>query len=85
LCESTEDHYGEIWSELGGKKAVEPSTIEEVVLDQIYALANVKAPDRATDEGFPGYPLATEPKYATAIFYLFWPVLVILGWWRLCR
>ncbi len=38
LFESAEDHYGEIWYELGGQKAVERSTIEEVVLDQIYTL-----------------------------------------------
>jgi hypothetical protein len=85
LFESAEDHYGEIWYELGGQKAVEPSTIEEVVLDQIYKLANVSSPERSTDEGFAGYPLSTEPKFANAIFYLFWPLLVILGWWLLRR
>ena len=80
LFENAEDHYGEIWYELGGQKAVEPSTIEEVVLDQIYKLANVSAPERATDDGFPGYPLATQPKYASAFFYFLWPLLVITGW-----
>jgi len=80
LFENAEDHYGEIWYELGGQKAVEPSTIEEVVLDQIYTLANVSSPERATDGGFPGFPLATQPKYASAIFYLFWPLLVIVCW-----
>ena len=85
LFESAEDHYGEIWYELGGQKAVEPSTIEEVVLDQIYKLANVSSPERSADEGFAGYPLSTEPKFANAIFYLFWPLLVILGWWLLRR
>jgi len=81
LFENAEDHYGEIWYELGGQKAVEPSTIEEVVLDQIYTLANVSSPERAIDEGFPGYPLATQPKYATAFFYFLWPLLVIVSWW----
>lgn len=81
LFENAEDHYGEIWYELGGQKAVEPSTIEEVVLDQIYKLANVSSPDRAIDEGFPGYPLAAQPKYATAFFYFLWPLLVIASWW----
>lgn len=77
---AAEDHYGEIWYELGGQKAVEPSTIEEVVLDQIYKLANVSSPDRAADDGYPGYPLAVEPQYATAFFYLLWPLLVIVCW-----
>jgi ABC-type transport system involved in multi-copper enzyme maturation permease subunit len=72
------DRYGEIWYELGGQKVMERSTIEEVVLDQIYKLANLNAPERSTDEGFSGYPLAAEPKYAALIFYLCWPVLVIL-------
>lgn len=74
------DHYGEIWYELGGQKSMERSTIEEVVLDQIYKLANVDAPERASpeEEGFSGYPLAAQPKYAAVIFYVIWPVLVIL-------
>ena len=77
----SEEHYGEIWYELGGKKIVERSTIEEVVLDQIYNLSGVTSPDRSGDEGFPGYPLAAQPKHAAAIFYLFWPLLVITIWW----
>ena len=81
LFENAEDHYGEIWYELGGQKAVEPSTIEEVVLDQIYKLAHVSSPERAIDEGFPGHPLAAQPKYATAFFYFLWPLLVIVSWW----
>jgi ABC-2 type transport system permease protein len=72
------DHYGEIWYELGGHKEMERSTIEEVVLDQIYKLANVASPERSTDDSFAGYPLAAQPKYAAFIFYLFWPVLIIL-------
>ena len=72
------DRYGEIWYELGGQKVMERSTIEEVVLDQIYKLANLTAPERSIEESYSGYPLAAEPKYAAFIFYLFWPVLVIL-------
>src|SRR6185312_6882444 len=74
------DRYGEIWYELGGQKAMERSTIEEVVLDQIYKLANIEPPVRAAENDFPGYPLATQPKYAAWIFYLCWPVFVILVW-----
>jgi ABC-type transport system involved in multi-copper enzyme maturation permease subunit len=81
LFEGADEHYGEIWYELGGQKMVERSTIEEVVLEQIYKLANVNAPERSDDDAFPGYPLAARPKYAAVIFYLFWPVLVIVTWW----
>jgi hypothetical protein len=77
----SEEHYGEIWYELGGQKVVERSTIEEVVLDQIYTLSGVGVPDRSADEGFPGYPLAAQPKHAAAIFYFFWPLFVIATWW----
>jgi ABC-type transport system involved in multi-copper enzyme maturation permease subunit len=81
LFESGEEHYGEIWYELGGQKIVDRSTIEEVVLEQIYQLAGVNAPERSIDDGFPGYPLATQPKRAAAIFYVVWPLLVIVAWW----
>jgi len=72
------DHYGEIWYELGGQKLVDRSTIEEVVLEQIYKLANISAPERSDADAFPGYPLAAQPKYAAVIFYVVWPLLVIL-------
>jgi len=81
----SEEHYGEIWYELGGQKVVERSTIEEVVLDQIYTLSGVAVPDRSADEGFPGYPIAAQPKHAAAIFYFFWPLFVIATWWLLRR
>lgn len=77
----SEEHYGEVWYELGGQKIVERSTIEEVVLEQIYNLSGVTSPDRSGEEGFPGYPLAAQPKHAAAIFYLFWPLFVITTWW----
>ncbi|HEY0765173.1 MAG TPA: ABC transporter permease subunit [Pyrinomonadaceae bacterium] len=78
---NSEEHYGEIFYELGGQKVVERSTIEEAVLDQIYTLSGVTVPDRSADEGFPGYPLAARPKHAFAIFYFFWPLFVIATWW----
>ncbi len=74
------DRYGEIWYDLGGQKTMERSTIEEVVLDQIYKLANVDSPSRESENDFPGYPLAAQPKYAAWIFYVAWPLFVILIW-----
>lgn len=85
LFAGADDHYGEIWYELGGQKIVERSTIEEVVLEQIYTLAGVSPPDRSSEEGFAGYPLAVEPKHASAIFYVGWPLLVVLAWWLMRR
>jgi hypothetical protein len=83
LFENAEDHYGEVWYEMGGRKIVDRSTIEEVVLDQIYQLAGVSAPERSSEDGFSGYPLAVQPRKAALIFYFVWPLVVILAWWRL--
>jgi ABC-2 type transport system permease protein len=85
LFETPQEHYGEIWYELGGQRVMERSTIEEVVLDQIYKLGNVSPPDRSSESSFPGYPLAAQPKRAVFIFYFCWPLLVILTWWLVRR
>ncbi len=84
LFENAADHYGEIWYEMNGQKSMDRSTIEEVVLDQIYALSNITVPARQLESDFPGYPLSVEPKLAAILFYLVWPVLVIVFWW-VCR
>jgi ABC-type transport system involved in multi-copper enzyme maturation permease subunit len=81
LFEGADEHYGEIWYELGGQKIVDRSTIEEVVLEQIYKLAGVNAPERSSEDGFPGYPLATQPKHAATVLYFVWPLIVIIMWW----
>ena len=81
LFAQSEDHYGEIWYEMDGRKIVDRSTIEEVVLDQIYQLAGVKTSERSTDGGFPGYPLEVQPRHAALIFYLVWPLTVVIAWW----
>jgi ABC-type transport system involved in multi-copper enzyme maturation permease subunit len=81
LFEGSEDHYGEIWYELRDQKTMERSTIEAVVLETIYKLANVNPPAQREANDFPGYPLAASPKWARAIFYAAWPLVTILAWW----
>jgi len=81
LFENASDHYGEIWYEMNGQKLMDRSTIEQVVLDQIYTLSNISAPERQDESDFPGYPLNAGPKHASLLFYLVWPVLVVLVWW----
>lgn len=81
LFSGAEDHYGEIWYEMDGQKLVERSIIEEIVLEQIYQLAKVTPPARASGNDFPGYPLAVRPKFAAGIFYGLWPLLTIVAWW----
>ena len=56
------------------------STIEQVVLDQIY-LSQISAHPREDDSDFSGYPLNAEPKHASLLFYLVWPFLIVLVWW----
>lgn len=81
LFENAADHYGEIWYDMNGQKSMERSTIEEVVLDQIYALSNMSGPERQGGSDFSGYPLNVAPRHAAVLFYLVWPVLVIAFWW----
>lgn len=80
LFEASGDHYGEIWYEMSGQKIMERSTIDQVVLEQIYKLATV-TPPAVSDDVFSGHPLAVRPRWASWIFYFGWPLAVILGWW----
>ncbi len=75
------DHYGEIWYELGGRRVMERSTIEPVVLAQIYKLTGVGPPQPGGENEFNGYPLAARPAWASLIFYGLWPLATILFWW----
>ena len=81
LFEGNEDHYGEIWYEISGSRVMERSTIEQVVLGQIYKLAGLNPPQRMEENSFNGYPLAVRPRWATWIFYGLWPMVTILAWW----
>jgi ABC-2 type transport system permease protein len=85
LFEGSEDHYGEIWYEMRGQKIMDRSTIEEVVLEQIYKLAGINPPAPVEGAEFPGYPLAARPGGAAWIFYGVWPLLTMLAWWLIRR
>lgn len=81
LFENADEHYGEVWYEMSGRKVMERSTIDEVVLEQIYSLAGVARPEQMNAGEFPGYPLAAQPRHAALIFYLLWPLATIVTWW----
>lgn len=85
LFEGSDDHYGEIWYEMRGQKIMDRSTIETVVLEQVYKLAGVNAPAADATDDFPGYPLATSPKWAAPLFYGGFPLLTIFAWWFIRR
>jgi ABC-2 type transport system permease protein len=69
--------YGTIEYRLGMKTATSRSTTEEIVLDTIYDLAGVRAPAREANT-YPGYPLAKKPNGAALVFYVLWPIGVVL-------
>jgi ABC-2 type transport system permease protein len=79
LFEQTAQHYGEIWYDLGGRRAMSRMTTAEGVLETIYSLAGVTPPDEAGDAIFRGHPLAVPPRRAAAVFYGIWPALVVAG------
>jgi len=81
LFEKPEDHYGEIWYEMNGRRVMERSTIEEVVLEQIYKLAAINPPVRSGENVFSGYPLPVRARGAALIFYGVWPLVIIILWW----
>jgi ABC-2 type transport system permease protein len=79
LFEQTAQHYGEIWYDLGGRRAMSRMTTAEGVLDTIYSLAGITPPQEDGDGIFRGHPLAVPPKRAGAVFYGIWPALVVAG------
>jgi ABC-2 type transport system permease protein len=80
LFEGAEERYGEIWYELGGRKVMNRSTTEPIVVEQLYQLAGITAPANSDEPVFPGYPLAAHPKGAGLVFYALWPLSVISAW-----
>jgi len=76
LFEQTSAHYGEIWYELSGRRAMSRTTTAEGVLETIYSLAG-SAPPSENDETFRGHPLAVRPKGAETAFYVIWPAVVV--------
>ena len=81
LFEKPEDHYGEIWYEMNGQSVMERSTIEAVVLEQIYKLAAINPPTDSNENVFVGYPLSAQARGASWIFYGVWPLMTIVSWW----
>jgi hypothetical protein len=79
LFEQTAAHYGEVWYDLGGRRAMSRATTVEGVLETIYDLAQIPAPIPPSEderELFRGYPLAVPPRHAPLVFYGIWPAVV---------
>lgn len=81
LFEGAAEHYGEIWYEYAGRRVMNRSTTEPIVLEQLFQLAELPPPPPADEPVFPGYPLAASPQFAAALFYGLWPLAVLAVWW----
>ena len=79
MFEKPDSRYGEVWYQIGAQRELLRSTIEPIVLETIYRLAGITAPEKTDGEGYPGYPLAAHPRFAAPFFYIVWPLLVVLG------
>jgi hypothetical protein len=75
------EHYGEVWYAIGAQRVMNRSTTEPIVLETIYALVGRSPPTADAAPAYSGYPLAARPSGAAPIFYLLWPVLVLVVWW----
>jgi hypothetical protein len=79
LFEQTAAHYGEVWYELGGRRAMNRLTTREGVLETIFELAGLRVPEAGDPAPYPGYPLAVEPKGSALLFYGIWPAAAGAG------
>jgi hypothetical protein len=85
LFEGSREHYGEVWYELAGKRAMSRSTTEPIVLETIYELAGRQPPPAAGDRVYPGYPLAAHAVHPIFMFFVLWPIIVGALWWWVRR
>jgi hypothetical protein len=79
MFEQAAPHYGEIWYDVGGQRAMSRTTTADGVLENIFSLAGVTPPALSQDDVFRGHPLAVPPRGAAAVFYGIWPALVVAG------
>lgn len=81
LFENASAHYGEVWYEMDGRKAMSRSTTEAIVLELLHQLAHVPVPLHSEENTYPGHPLKARPAGAASIFYGVWPACVALAYW----
>jgi hypothetical protein len=85
LFASPDQHYGEIWYEIAGKRVMLKSAIEPVVLQTIYGLAGIRATPASESESYGGYPLRSGAPMAWLVFFVVWPAIVLTVFWRVKR
>jgi hypothetical protein len=85
LFERPDQHYGEIWYQLGDQREMTRSTTDEIVLETIYRLAGRSAPSGENEASYPGYPLTARMSAVPWLFFAAWPLCVIVAWWAARR
>jgi hypothetical protein len=85
LFERPGEHYGEVWYELRGRRALQRSTTEPIVLETVYTLAGLTPPTPDEAPAYPGYPLRASARGAGWLLYGGWPLGVALLWLRARR
>lgn len=81
LFERPDQHYGEIWYQLGDRREMTRSTTDEIVLETIYRLAGRAAPPAESERVYSGYPLTARMSAIPWLFFVAWPVCVVFAWW----
>jgi hypothetical protein len=85
LFEKPDEHYGEVYYELGGNRAMTRSATQEIVLETIYELAGRPPPAPIDEAPYRGFPLRARPDSAPWVFFVAWPLVVIAIWWSVNR
>jgi ABC-2 type transport system permease protein len=77
--------YGEIWYTLGERRVMERSTIDNIVVETVLRLAGQEIPTSGAESTYYGYSMNSRPRFAALLFFLAWPVAVLLTLWRVRR
>jgi hypothetical protein len=88
LFEGADSRYGEVWYQVGTRRAQLRSTTGPIVLEKLYELAGVAPPMPPITEPetpYPGYPLAVAPRGAAPLFFIAWPLLAGLAFFVVRR
>jgi len=81
LFEGSAARYGEVVYRLNDKEAMTRSTTVPIVLETIYGLAGLTPPTAGAADAYPGYPHVTHIRLIAPLFYVLWPVAVLVMWW----
>jgi ABC-2 type transport system permease protein len=70
--------YGEIRIDVAGRTERTRSIAEPIVLGTLYHLAGIPEP-AGEEDPYPGYPLVGRPLFVRTLFYVLWPLLILLA------